>query len=135
MIRIVKAILFQYPVTQAIYLFGSWGTEHQTQHSDLDIAVLLPSEVAKHVAPWEWLTLSQALASAAGVEKADLINLRQVDTVLRKEVIAANRRIWCADESATLEFEALTLSLYHQLQFERQDIINDAIKTGRFRHA
>jgi predicted nucleotidyltransferase len=135
MIRIVKAILVQYPVTQAIYLFGSWGTGHQTQHSDLDIAVLLPPEMAKHVDPWEWLILSQALATTAGVEKADLINLRQVDTVLRKEVIAANRRMWCADESTALEFEALTLSLYHQLQFERQDIINDAIKTGHFRHA
>lgn len=131
----INTILTHYPSVQAIYLFGSWGTEHQTQHSDLDIAVLLPPKIAKHVDPWEWLALSQALASAAGVEKADLINLRQVDTVLRKEVIAANRRIWCADESATLEFEALTLSLYHQLQFERQDIINDAIKTGRFRHA
>lgn len=131
----INTILTHYPSVQAIYLFGSWGTEHQTQHSDLDIAVLLPPEVAKHIDPWEWLALSQALASAAGVEKTDLINLRQVDTVLRKEVIAANRRIWCANKSTALEFEALTLSLYHQLQFERQDIINDAITTGRFRHA
>ncbi|OQW99427.1 MAG: hypothetical protein BWK73_50500 [Thiothrix lacustris] len=133
--KLLYRILSSYSETQAIYLFGSWGTEYQTQHSDLDIAILLPPEIAKHVGPREWLTLSQALASAADMEKADLINLRQVDTVLRKEVITADRRIWCADESAALEFEALTLSLYHQLQFERQDIINDAIKTGRFRHA
>lgn len=133
--QLVYQILNNYSVTQSIYLFGSWGTEHQTPHSDLDIAVLLPHKTAKHIDPWEWLTLSQKLASIAEVEKVDLINLRQVDTVLRKEVIAANRRIWCADENATLEFEALTLSLYHQLQFERQDIINDALKTGRFRHA
>jgi len=132
---IISHTLMQYSTTIAIYLFGSWGAEHQTQHSDLDIAVLLPPDIAKHIDPWEWLALSQALATAAGVEKADLINLQQVDTVLRKEVISANRRIWCANESTALEFEALTLSLYHQLQFERQDIISDAIKTGRFRHA
>jgi predicted nucleotidyltransferase len=131
----INTILTHYPSVQAIYLFGSWGTEYQTQHSDLDIAVLLPPEMAKHVDPWEWLILSQALATTTGVEKADLINLRQVDTVLRKEVIAANRRIYCADESTALEFEALTLSLYHQLQYERKDIIDDAIRTGRFRHA
>jgi len=133
--ELVYEILNNYSVTQSIYLFGSWETEHQTPHSDLDIAVLLPPEIAKHIDPWEWLTLSQKLASIAEVEKVDLINLRQVDTVLRKEIITANRRIWCTNESAALEFEALTLSLYHQLQFERQDIINDAIKTGRFRHA
>jgi len=133
--KLVYQILNNHSLTQSIYLFGSWGTEHQTQHSDLDIAVLLPPEIAQHVDPWEWLALSQALANAAGVEKADLINLRQVDTVLRKEVIAADRRIYCADESAALEFEALTLSLYHQLQYERKDIIDDAIRTGRFRHA
>lgn len=133
--KLLYQILSSYSETQAIYLFGSWGTENQSQHSDLDIAVLLPSETAKHVDPWEWLTLSQQLANIAGVEKVDLINLRQVDTVLRKEVIAANRRVWCTDESAALEFEALTLSLYHQLQFERKAIIDDAITTGRFRHA
>ena len=131
---IIQTILTHYPNAQAIYLFGSWGTAYQTPHSDLDIAVLLPPATAKQVDMWEWITLSQELASIAGVTNVDLIDLRRANTVLRKEIIAADRRIWCADESSVLEFEALIISLYHQLQFERKDIIADAIKTGRFRH-
>ena len=131
---IITCILQHYPTTQAIYLFGSWGTEYQNPNSDLDVAVLLPPTTAKQVDMWEWIALSQALASIADVANVDLINLRQANTVLRKEIIAADRRIWCADESSVLEFEALIISLYHQLQFERKDIIADAIKTGRFRH-
>ena len=131
---IIQTILTHYPNAQAIYLFGSWGTAYQTPHSDLDIAALLPPATAKQVDTWEWITLSQELASITGVASVDLINLRQANTVLRKEIIAADRRIWCADASSVLEFEALIISLYHQLQFERKDIIADAIKTGRFRH-
>ncbi len=133
--KIINTILACHPETQAIYLFGSWGTEFQRAESDLDVAVLFPASTAKSVDFWEWLKLSSRLANIVGVDKVDLINLRNVDAVLRKEVIAADRRIWCANESAALEFEALTLSLYHQLQYERNSLIEDAIRTGRFRHA
>jgi uncharacterized protein len=62
----------------------------------------------------------------------DLINLRQVSTVLQKEVIAADRRIYLADEYAAAEFEMLTLSYYQKLNKERATIIRDALATGRF---
>jgi uncharacterized protein len=62
----------------------------------------------------------------------DLINLRLVPTVLQKEVVVADRRIYYADEYAADEFEMLTLSYYQKLNEERRAIIEDALATGRF---
>lgn len=132
---LVRPILEQYPKTKAIYLFGSYGTEDEWPASDIDIGILLPVDEAKKTDPWKWIELSNVVATASKKEKADLVNLRQADTVFRKEIIYANRRIYCADETAADEFEMLTLSLYQQLQEERKDIIEDAIRSGRFRHA
>lgn len=132
---IVQTILRRYPDTQAIYLFGSWGTGDEWPHSDVDIAVLLPVRTAKNVDCEQWLELASEIGQALRREKVDLINLRQVNTVFQKEIIAAERRIFCADEAAADQFEMLTLSLYQQLQEERKEIIEDAVASGRFRHA
>lgn len=132
---IIQLILAEYPETQAIYLFGSWDTDEQWPESDLDLALLLPLKLAKRIAPWQWLSLAARIAEQAGVAQVDLINIRSVDTVFRREIIAAERQIYCADEGAAAEFEMLTLSFYQQLQEERREIIRDAISSGRFRHA
>lgn len=131
---IISPILKNYPTTQAIYLFGSWGTEDEWANSDIDVALLLPVAQAKSINTWQWVALAQSIASAVGKEEADLINLRAANTVLSKEVIMAERRIYCADESAADEFEMLTISFYQQLQRERKLIIEEAVKSGRFRH-
>ena len=108
--RIFCPILTAYPDTQAIYLYGIWGTEYQRPDSDVDVAVLLPHAPARSVDFWDWCRLSVAVSSAAEVERADLINLHAVSVILRKEIIAAERCIYCADENAVDEFEMLTLS-------------------------
>jgi uncharacterized protein len=64
----------------------------------------------------------------------DLINLRQVSTVLQKEVVMADRRIFEGDLGAAEEFEMLTLSYYQKLNEERAGVIEDALARGRFHH-
>ncbi len=130
--KVTKIILEVYPNTQAIYLYGTWGTEDQRRVSDIDIAVLLPPASARAVDHSAWLRLSAEVAQAAKVEYADLINLRTASVILRKEIIAANRRIYCADEYAADEFEMLTLSYYQKLNEERQGIVESGLSTGRF---
>jgi len=132
---IIGPVLNSYPDTQAIYLFGSCHTENERPDSDIDIALLMPIETAKLVKLREWLDLSVAIMRAVGREKVDLINLRQVNTVFRKEIVMADRRIYCADEDAANEFEMLTLSLYQQLQIERKGIIEEIIRSGSVLHA
>lgn len=76
--------------------------------------------------------LAVKVAGAAQVARADLINLRTAPVILRKEIIAAERRVYCADIYAADEFEMLTLSLYQKLTAERREIVEGGLKTGRF---
>ena len=61
----------------------------------------------------------------------DLTNLRQAPTVLQKEIIVADHRIYCANQYAADEFEMLTISYYQRLNEERAEIIQDALAVGR----
>ncbi len=128
---IVRSILEHYPTAQAIYLFGTYGTADEWPNSDVDLAVLLPPQEAKAAGFLALSALHLELESLLKKE-VDLINLRRASTVLQKEVIIADRRIYQADEYATDEFEMLTLSYYQKLNEERAEIIEDALATGRF---
>ena len=127
---ITKTILEHHPDTQAIYIYGTYGTVDEWPDSDIDIAVLLPPKQAKEA---QYLPVGDLRfeLEAALDRKVDLVNLRRVPTVLQKEVIAADRRIYCSDDYAADEFEMLTLSYYQKLNQERAEIIEDAVKTGR----
>jgi predicted nucleotidyltransferase len=127
---ITKTILEHYPDTQAIYVYGTYGTADEWPDSDIDIAVLLPPKQAKEA---QYLAVGDLRFELEATldKKVDLVNLRQVPTVLQKEVIAADRRIYCSDGYAADEFEMLTLSYYQKLNQERAEIIADALRTGR----
>ena len=133
---IIRVILC-YPDVQAIYLFGTYDTEDERPDSDVDIAVLLAPQQARAAG---CLALSGLRVELEDLTKkeVDLINLRRAPTVLQKEVIAADRRIYPAvsesraDEYAADEFEMLTLSYYQKLNEERAEIVEDALATGRF---
>ncbi|MFZ4703756.1 MAG: type VII toxin-antitoxin system MntA family adenylyltransferase antitoxin [Candidatus Methylumidiphilus sp.] len=129
--QLVETVLGDYPDTQAIYLFGSWGTEDEWPSSDVDMAVLLPPLRAKAVDFWGWNDLAMRLGSIAH-KSVDLLNVRRVSTVFQKEVIMADRRIFCADEYAADEFEMLTLSFYQKLNQERAEVLAEGLRSGRF---
>jgi uncharacterized protein len=129
--KIIQIILHHHPKVQAIYLFGSNGTEEERPESDVDIAVLLSASDSKRLGSFMASKLHSELEQLLSKD-VDLINLRQVSTVLQKEVIAANRCIYTADEFATEEFEMLTLSKYQKLNDEREGIIASALAGGRF---
>lgn len=130
---LIQLILKAYPDTQAIYLFGSWGTEYERPESDVDIAVLLPAPQAKKASSLVLSDLHLALQAALERE-VDLINLRQVSTVLQKEVVMAGRRIFCVPGTTVDEFELLVLALYQKLNEERAEILAEGLRSGRFYH-
>ncbi len=68
--QLVSSLLAALPDCQAIYRFGSWGTDAQRTESDIDLAVL-PSHPLEPVYRWE---LAQTLASLAGRD-VDLVGL------------------------------------------------------------
>lgn len=128
---IIQTVLEHYPDTQAIYLFGSYGTEQEWPESDADIAVLLPPKKSGKIGSLAMSDLRFALESVLQKE-VDLINLRQVSTVLQKEVVAADRRIYEGGKYAAEEFDMLTLSQYQKLNEERAGILASALADGRF---
>ncbi|MDD5451290.1 MAG: nucleotidyltransferase domain-containing protein [Desulfovibrionales bacterium] len=127
---IIKASLKYYPDLQAIYIFGTYGTDEEWPDSDVDIALLLPWKKAKEAGSLMISDLRFELESLLNKD-VDLINLREVSTILQKEVIVAGRRIYCADEYATDEFEMLVLSYYQKLSEERRDILQSFFETRR----
>jgi uncharacterized protein len=128
---IIKTILAHHPTVQAVYLFGSYGTADERPESDADIALLLPAGEAKKAGSLVATDLQSEISGIIG-RNVDLINLRQVSTVLQKEVIMAERRIFEGDLRAAEEFEMLTLSYYQKLNEERAAIIESVLAGGRF---
>lgn len=126
---IIQIVLTHYPGAQAIYLFGSYGTETAWPDSDVDIALLFTPEQAKAE---HNLLLSQCRfdLEEALHKEVDLLNARQVSTVFQKEIISGVR-IYCADPYAADEFEMLVISYYQKLNQERQEILDAFYKTGR----
>jgi len=128
--QIIETILTHYSQAQAVYLFGSYGTEDERPSSDVDIAILLPPEQAKAAGSLLLGELHLALAELLSKE-VDLVNLRQVSTVFQKEIVMTGQQIFCADEYATAEFEMLTLSYYQKLNEERREILAAFAESGR----
>ncbi len=129
--QLVKLILDAWPETQAIYLFGSWGTEYERPESDLDVAILLPPKQAKGTGSLLFSELHQML-QVAFKRDVDLINLRLAPTVLQKEIIMSGRRLLQAPGTIADEFEMLVLSLYQKLNEERAAILNEGLRSGKF---
>jgi len=127
---IVRIIVEHYPSTQAIYLLGTCGTLYERPDSDADIAVLLPPEEARRQ-PQLMLTPCHYALMEALRKPVDLLNAREVPTVLQKEIIESDRRLYSADDAAIAEFEMLTLSYYQELNEERRAILESFQESGR----
>jgi len=128
---IVRILLAHYPAAQAIYLFGTYRTADEWPNSDVDIALLLSPAEAKRAPDMVMSDARGALELLLGKD-VDLINLRLVSTVFQKEIITAERRIFCADAYAADEFEMLVLSRYQKLNEERAEVLAEGLRSGRF---
>ena len=128
---IIQTVLTHYPDTQAIYLFGSYGTQDEWPSSDLDIALLMSPERSKEVGYLMLSPLQHALSELLGKE-VDLLNARQVSTVFQKEIVVADRRIYTADAYAADTFEIRTLSNYQKLNQERAEVLAEGHRSGKF---
>lgn len=128
--QIIEQVLSACPDSQAIYLFGSFDTGDERPDSDVDLALLLPPAQAKRAGSLPMSPLRFALEKSLG-RTVDLINLRRVSTVLQKEVVFSERRIYCADQYEVETFEMLVLSCYQRLNYERREILEAFARDGR----
>ncbi|MCW5941571.1 MAG: nucleotidyltransferase domain-containing protein [Fimbriimonadaceae bacterium] len=126
---IVAIVREHFPTVQAIYLFGSFGTEDEWPTSDVDLAVLLPHGESLRMPSLAGNSCHEALVAALGKE-VDLLNAREVSTVFQKEIVATGRLLFHTDEAAA-EFEMYSLSLYQRLNEERAAILKAFAESGR----
>ncbi len=129
--RINRLILDAHPDAQAVYRYGTWGTDAQRPDSDIDVAVLLPHKAAIRADRWQWHLLAVEIAGAVRAEHADLVNLRRADTSLQAEILRTGRLTYSGDDNVRLGFESLVLSMYHKLNEERAGIRAAIVGSGR----
>lgn len=127
---IVVAIREALPEVQAIYLFGSHADGTQGHGSDVDLGLLFPPTDRADSRILFMHPVRQHLEEIAGCD-LDLVDLRQVSTVLQKEVVMRGRRIYCADGLAADEFDLSVMSRYQKLNEERAAILEQFQATGR----
>jgi uncharacterized protein len=127
---IVKTVLTFYHDAEAIYLFGSYGTEDERPDSDVDIALLLPHDGAKGHNNIATSPCRRSLEESLKKD-VDLANLRPASTVFQFQIVTTGRLIYTGDENAVQLFEMLTMSQYQRLNEERKDILREFYKTRR----
>ncbi len=126
----IDTIVYEFPDTEAVYLFGSAVDTTLHDASDIDIAVLLPPQTAAAAGSLPYSDLRVKLEDHYHKE-IDLINIREVSAVFRMEIVMKGDRIFTGNREETEIFEMLSLSFYQKLNEERKEIVEEFYRTGR----
>jgi predicted nucleotidyltransferase len=119
------AVLAALPYTWAIYVHGSFARGEEWPQSDLDLAVLLPP--GRDIP--DLLQLTADLASQVSRD-VDLVDLRRVGDVLRREVLDSGRALYVAEPDHVLAWEASAMSRYARHREEIRGILEEFDRTG-----
>ncbi len=87
---------------EAAYIFGSYGTEHQTPLSDVDLALLVTQGVT--ISLNDELRLGAEITAITGEEDIDLVILNKVPVTLQYRVISTGKLIYRKDDSQLADF-------------------------------
>jgi len=118
-------LLAAMPETWAIYVYGSFARDEEWPTSDLDLAVLLPP--AQDIPDFFGL-LGEIYQRTH--RDADVVNLRKVGDVLRREVLVDGRSLYVRYPQAVLGWEGTAMSSYARHREEIHDILEDFRRTG-----
>lgn len=93
-----------------VYLFGSFGTEFQTTHSDIDFGIVFTPY--SKVDLTKELELDAALSMAFETDKIDLVNLNKAPIQLRYRAVTEGQLVYEGDYIATSNFLEETYKWY-----------------------
>ena len=119
------ALLAAFPNVWAIYVYGSLARGDHSPQSDIDLALLLPPEEKID----DLLSIISDVSTRAHRE-VDLIDLRKVNDVLRREVLAEGQTLYVSQPDRVLEWEGTAISRYQRYREEVSDLLKDFQKTG-----
>jgi len=118
-------VLATLPDAWAVYVYGSFARGEDWPDSDLDVAVLLPPEQR----------IPDLLELVGDISKhvhrdVDVVDLRRVGDVLRREVLENGRTLFESDPEKVLAWEASAMSRYAHYREEVRGILDDFRRTG-----
>jgi predicted nucleotidyltransferase len=105
------------PDIKLLYLFGSHASNQANTHSDIDLAVLLPTKIST-VSRWE---LQQKLSLEFNVD-VDLIDLLSASTVMQNQIVNSGVCLYDASNHKGA-FEVQVMSMYQHLNEERSSVL------------
>ncbi|GEL77811.1 type VII toxin-antitoxin system MntA family adenylyltransferase antitoxin [Tenuibacillus multivorans] len=108
-----------------IILFGSQAKGDVHESSDVDLAFFS----YKDFSSYERFIVAQELADIIGFE-VDLIDLKDVSTVMKAQIFHTGEVIYCANETLRQEHHMYAYSFYAKLNEERQVIIDRIKESG-----
>jgi uncharacterized protein len=94
---------------QTVYLFGSFGTQRQTELSDVDFAVLFSTETSL----MKEMEINSELSSILCIQNVDMINLNKSPVSYQHEVISTGDIIFEKNRLITQDFVENVLEIYH----------------------
>jgi predicted nucleotidyltransferase len=118
-------VLAGLPDAWAVYAYGSFARGEEWPESDLDIAVLLPPNGRIP----DLLELVGAISERVR-RNVDVVDLRRVGDVLRREVLDSGRILFESDPGKVLAWEASAMSRYGHYREEVRDLLDDFRRTG-----
>lgn len=107
------------------YLFGSQAKGKAAKESDFDIAVLFKKEPREPLALEETSRLSSDLNEYFST-KIDIVSLHYAPLLLKYEVVAHNRLLYCENEIDRINFEVSVIKEYIDEEPVRK-LYNDAL--------
>nr|WP_319573461.1 nucleotidyltransferase domain-containing protein [uncultured Draconibacterium sp.] len=104
----------------SVYLYGSFAKGVAPPENGIDVAFLSEAQIT-NVAKWK---IQEKLAAALNKD-VYLVNLKDANVVLRKEIVEKGKLLYFSDQYKTKSFEMTTLSMYLDLNETRKNILND----------
>jgi len=118
--------LFKKHKVKLAYLFGSRAKGNAAPESDFDLAVLFEEPPSDSLALRETMNLSSDLYGYFPA-KIDIVSLHYAPLLLKYEVVAHHRVLYCNDEKERINFEVAVTKEYIDEQYVR-DIYYNALK-------
>ena len=118
-------LLKAFPNAWAIYVYGSFARGDHSPQSDIDLALLLPPDEKMD----DLLSIISDVSTRVHRE-VDLVDLRKVNDVLRREVLAEGQTLYVSQPDRVLEWEGTAISRYQRYREEVSVLLEDFQKTG-----
>ena len=114
----------------SVYLFGSTGTEWETETSDLDLAILF----SRKLSLMEELEVEAELALLLPEREIDLLNLNRGSVIIQHKVLVTGELIYERDPLYTADFKEKTLKLYFDYGLTYKKMQEDFLEALREEH-